>query len=151
MGVLSVELATVRAAEKRRRDAEAAATRQQISLADLERAVIAGVRSVAEYRMQVGALGFSVQDQETLAALLALRVEQDQAARRRREVVERELAVRGLSLSQFERAVVEGVRTLDAYAGWLAEQGYPEVDVATLVALVEIQMVARAAKAPAGA
>ena len=144
--LLARQIAAVREAERLRREAEKAAKRQQISLADLERAVLAGVRSLAEYRIQVQALGFSLADQETLVELLSRRIAADRAARKKREEAEARLAQRGLSLSQMERAVLEGVKTLAEYQAWLADQGYAAEDVAVLVALLEVQLAARVAR-----
>jgi hypothetical protein len=146
VALLTAELAQIRAAEKKRAEAEKAAAKRQISLADLERAVRAGVRSVVEYQGALQALGYSAQDQQTLVALLQLQLRQDQAARAKRQEVETAVAARGLSLSQFERAVLEGIRSLAEYQAWLREQGYGEEDAATLVALLQLELAARAAR-----
>jgi hypothetical protein len=150
--LLTAELAQIRAAEKKRAEAEKAAAKRQISLSDLERAVRLGVRTVVEYQGVLQALGYSAQDQQTLVALLQLQLRQDQAARAKRQEVETAVAARGLSLSQWERAVLEGIRSLAEYQAWLREQGYGEEDAATLVALLQLELAARAAReqAPPG-
>ena len=151
VSMLTAELAEVRAAEARRRAAETAAAKKKISLADLERAVRAGVRSIQEYQGELAALGFSPQDQGTLVALLGLEIAQDTAARLKREQAETTLRARGLSLSQMERAVREGLVTLRAYEAWLKEQGYGVEDVAILSALLEYELEEQAAKQQAQA
>jgi len=144
--MLTAELAAIRAAEKKRAEAEKAAAKRQISLSDLERAVRVGVRSAVEYQGALQALGYSARDQATLMALLQLQMAQDQAARLRQQQVAAEVATRGLSLAQWERAVLEGLRTLAEYRAWLREQGYGEEDAATLVALLQLQLAEQAAR-----
>lgn len=147
--LLTTELAAIRAAEKKRAAAEKAAAKHAISLADLERAVRLGLRSSVEYQAVLRELGYSAQDQATLMGLLQLQLAQDQAARQKRKEAETELVARGLSLSQWERAVLEGVRPVRAYAAWLLDQGYSREDAATLVALLQLELAARAARQPA--
>lgn len=143
--LLSERLREVREAETRRRSAEKVAARRRISLADMEAAVRLGIRTMEEYDGLLVELGLSDSDRQTLRDLLAARMEQDRAARERRTEVEGELVQRGLSLSQFERAVVQGVRTVAEYDEFLAEQGYDEVSRATLVALLQLELMRRAA------
>jgi hypothetical protein len=149
--ILTVELAAIRAAQKKRADAEKTAAKRQISLADLERAVRLGLRTSVEYQAVLRELGYTAQDQATLMGLLQLQLAQDQAARQKRQAAETELVARGLSLSQWEQAVLEGVRSLSAYSAWLLEQGYPREDAATLAALLQLELAARAARQPAPA
>jgi hypothetical protein len=143
---LTAELAQIRAAERKRAAAEKAAAKRQISLPDLERAVRLGLRTMVEYQGVLADLGYGPQDQATLVALLELAVAQDRAARLKREQAETELVQRGLSLSQWERSVLEGIRGMAEYRAWLREQGYGEEDAETLVALLELQLEEQAAR-----
>jgi len=142
--LLTTEISDIRAAERKRVDAEKAAAKRQISLADMERAVRLGLRTLVEYQGVLASLGYGPQDQATLVWLLRLQIAQDQAAQLKRQEAETALAPRGLSLSQFERAVLEGVQSVATYRAWLREQGYGEEDAATLVALLQLELAARA-------
>jgi len=144
LDTLRAELAVAREAQRKRAAAEKEAAARRISLSDLERAVRGGVRSVVEYQGVLRDLGYPAQDQATLMGLLQLQMAQDQAARLKRQEAETALALRGLSLAQWERAVVQGVRTMAAYRAWLAEQGYGIEDAATLVALLQLEIAAGA-------
>jgi hypothetical protein len=142
--LLSAELARTREAERLRRRTEQQAVRRRISLADMETAVRLGIRTMQDYQALLTELGLPERDQETLVALLQERIAQDQAARERRGQVEGELAQRGLSLARAEQAVRSGVWTVAQYEAWLEEQGYDEISRATLVALLQLELAARA-------
>jgi len=125
--------------------------RRGLSLAQFEQAVRDGVRNIVEYGQFLDAQGFSQADRTTLVALLALELQQGAAAKQRRAEIEAELAVRKLSLAQFEKAVLEGVRPFQDYLSFLRAQGYAELDVNTLGSLLSLAMDAAAAKAAAAA
>jgi hypothetical protein len=142
--LLTTEISGIRDAERKRAEAEKAAAKRNITLADIERAVRLGLRTLVEYQGVLASLGYAAQDQSTLVSLLQLQIAQDQAAQLKRQEAETALAPRSLSLSQFERAVVEGLRSSLEYRAWLREQGFGEEDAATLVALLQLDLAARA-------
>jgi hypothetical protein len=144
--LLTTEIAAIRDAERKRADAEKAAAKRGITLADMERAVRLGLRTLVEYQGVLASLGYAPQDIATLVSLLQLQIAQDQAAQQKRLEAETALAPRGLSLAQFERAGLEGVQSVATYRAWLREQGFAEEDVATLTALLQLDLAERAAR-----
>jgi len=133
---LAAELRDVKAAQEAKARAASTLKARGLSLAQFERAVRDGLRSVTEYRLFLEREGFSPPDAATLGALLELEVAQAAAAVRRRAEIEAELGRKQLSLAQFERAVKGGVRRVDEYVAFLRSQGYSELDVGTLVTLL---------------
>jgi hypothetical protein len=145
---LLAEMKQVADAQAKRAAAEAKLAARGLSLAQFERSVRAGVRAIAEYRIFLTSEGFPAADVATLVTLLQLALDQDRAAQDLHPVVEAELQQRNLSLSQFERAVLGGVRTLEEYAEFLLGQGYSDLDTNTLLDLLFQQIEAKAAKTP---
>jgi maltooligosyltrehalose synthase len=76
---------------------------------------------------------------------------QDASAAARREEAIRILATRDLSLSQAEKAVKEGLRTLAQYRAFLKDQGFREEDVAVLSGLLDAEIRRAKAKSAAAA
>jgi hypothetical protein len=143
--LLRGDLAADAAARDRRAQVEAAAKRRKISLADLARGVRAGVRPIADYRRAVADLGFSIEDQDTLEALLKLEMQADADAANRREAAERRLAERRISLSDVEAAVALGIMTPAQYRAVLAREGFPDEDQVVLSELLRVKLAAAAA------
>jgi len=141
---LLAEVAKIREAQQKEAAAAKAAAKRKISLSDFERAVRLGLRTVVEYQALLAELGYGPPDQQTLVQLLQLQMAQDQAAQQKRQEAETTLAARGLSLSQMERAVLEGVKTLAEYRAWLIEQAYAPEDADVLLALLELRLAAQA-------
>jgi hypothetical protein len=142
-GLLAQNISDYREKQRTRAAAQRTAQRRGISLDDLERAVRLGIRSMAEYQATLAQLGFTAQDQATLVALLEYQMAQDRAAQARRDQIEQEVARRGLSLAQMERAVLEGIQTLQDYYAFLRQQGYSQQDAQILGALLELRLAAR--------
>jgi hypothetical protein len=127
-------------ADARRAAAEARAQQRGISLAQLERAVLRGVRSLADYQAELAALGFDGADQATLVELLRVELGDRAAADARRQEAATRAAQRGISLAQLERAVLRGVRSLADYQQQLVALGFPAADVSTLVDLLRVEL-----------
>jgi hypothetical protein len=70
--------------------------------------------------------------------LLQLEIAKDQQAAAERKAAEEKLRAKGLSLEQFRRAVVLGIRSVDAYNTFLVNQGFTADAIATLVAEIEL-------------
>lgn len=137
---LVAELAETRRAQEARRRAGAALKKKGVSLAQMEAAVRQGMRSVYDYGVWLVEQGYTADAAGVLVRLLQSELDQAEAARRRREEIAGELAGRRISLSDQERAVREGIRTMREYVEYLAAQGYPAEDAATLVALLRGEM-----------
>lgn len=120
---------------------------KHISLPDLERAVIAGVRTADDYAAAVKAAGYSAGDVGTLTQLLQLKVDQAAAAAAAHADAEGVATAKGISLGSEEAAVVAGIKSMEDYDALLFALGYDDVDRATLEALLQAKVDAKAAKA----
>lgn len=138
--LLRLQLLDVAAAEAKRAEAEARAQNKGLSLSQMERAVLRGVRSLDDYRALVASLGFAAPDVATLADLLRLEVQEAEAARVRQQEIEREQAQQPLSLSQIRQAVIAELVTLADYRAYLTGLGYQPGDVDVLVSLAMLDL-----------
>lgn len=133
---LAAELAAAKSAQDARARAAPVVKARGLSIAQFERSVRDGLRTTVEYFGFLLSQGFTQSDAQTLTALLELDKQQAAIAAARRAEIEAELAIKQLSLSQFERAVLGGVRRLDEYETFLRAQGYSALDIGTLVTLL---------------
>jgi len=138
--LLRLQLEEHMAAEAQRVEAEQRARVKGLSLAQLERAVLRGVRSIDDYRAMLATLGYVGVDVSTLTDLLRLDLEDADAARLRRAAIEREQAARPLSLAQIQQAVIAELMTLADYAAYLARLGYQQGDQDLLVSLAMLEL-----------
>jgi len=143
--LLLLEIADVQAARARREAAEADAQLRGLSLADVERAVKAGVRSIEDYRARASQLGYTVAAVDDLVELLRLELAQLAEARRRRETIGGELVARNLSIGQLEEAVTKGFQSLDDFIAGVVALGYGLDDAELLAALLAVDLEAKAA------
>lgn len=143
---LLAEIAATREAQARRSQVNTALKAKGLSLSQFERAVLAGLQTVAAYNFWLVSQGFTAIDAATLANLLQLRLDQKRTAEQLRSRVTVELKVRSIALGDFEKAVLEGVRTLPDYIHFLRAQGYSAYDVQTLSALLSGELEEAAAK-----
>lgn len=111
-------------ARRRRDEAAALAAKRQIDLGRFELLVRRGVRSRRQYESLLQDLGLDVAARAVVLDLLDLRIADDRAADEARRQAEAALRNRGLSLEQFRRGVVLGVRSVDDYQRFLVEQGF---------------------------
>jgi hypothetical protein len=121
------------AAQEKKADQAAALARKSISLSTLERAVLAGVTSLDEYRRRLESEGLDAGDVAVMVQLLSDELRDRAAAAAKRAEAQAAAAVRGLSLTQVEKAVRQGLRTPDSYRAWLIDQGFSPEDAALLV------------------
>lgn len=138
--LLAQDIAARRAAEGRRREAERRAGDKQLSLAQFESGVLAGVRTLADYDQFLNQIGFTYVDRPILVGVLRARKAEEEAARERRRQLEARSARRGVALGQFEAAVRAGIRATGDYDQFLNQQGFDQADRAMLVGLVEAQI-----------
>jgi len=137
---LERQLEEVEAARRRREEADLARGARELPLSVVERAARLGVVSVKDYRARLAALGLDELDQAIAVEVLLAEVATVQTQRARRDAVAGELAARGISLGQFERAVKRQIKTLEEYRAFLIGQRYGPEDVITLVGLLEADL-----------
>ena len=142
--LLELDLAEDAAAAVARAAGVAGDRDRELSLAQLERLVKVGDLDLAGFRAQLVTRRYSPDAIDGITRLLALELGELAEQRRARAAVEQDLATRGLSLANAERAVREGVWTLQQFAEFLAEQRYGEETQAVLLALVMLQLEAQA-------
>jgi hypothetical protein len=140
---LARRLEEIQAAQERAKRLEEETAFTELPFATVQRAARLGVLSPDDFRAYLTDRGYTEADRELLVELLLLEVAETQAARARRDVIAQELAARQLSLAQLERAVKFGVKSIDDYRAFVAEQGYGAADVQTLVALLEAELAQR--------
>lgn len=127
-------------------DKKAAAGREQLrsqrpaSLAEVEKAVRLGVRTMDDYRAALKSAGLTASAQDLLAESLQEELDRLAAASARREDLDAEKTVRELSRADMERTVKAGVRTIYDYREFLQKQGYSLLDQAALEDLLLSEM-----------
>jgi hypothetical protein len=108
-----------------------------LSLSQVERAVRLGLLAPDDLRDYLYTRGYEEGDVELLVALVVTDVPDTRAGQQRRAQIATELRTKGLSLADFERGVRRGLRSVDAYAQLLTDQGYGDDDVLLLRQLLE--------------
>jgi hypothetical protein len=148
------ELEASRAAEKKARDAAAAAKRAEVeaarvlarrgSEADLERAVVRGLIPLARLE-EVYAAHY---DPDTVAILVAS-IEQDRvdyvAQQKKRDEAEQRGVSRGIDVGSIDRAVLDGVLTVSQYRDRLRALNFSDADADLLSADLQARVTQRAA------
>jgi len=119
---------------------ESQAAKKGVSLSQLDKAVRAGILTIAEYTQQLRTLNY---DENTVLILTEL-AENDIADATARAQAKAAAAAasndKGATLSQFERAVRLGIRSLADYRSYLASEGYGPDDVALLADTLSKQL-----------
>jgi hypothetical protein len=124
-------------ARARRRELAGEDAGRALTIAQVERAVRAGIRTVEDYGHALTAAGYRDEDRDALQLLLASEIAEARDARARRAALADEIARAGVSLAVLARAVRIGERPLDDYAAALRAAGVQPADVSTLVALLD--------------
>jgi hypothetical protein len=119
---------------------------KSISLPDLEKAVIAGVRTIGDYSAALVGAGYGTGDVHTLTQLVQLKADHAADAAASHADAEGVATQKGISLGEEERAVLAGVKTMANYDALLSALGYDDVDRAVLEALLQAKVDAKAAK-----
>jgi hypothetical protein len=109
---------------KKRAAADAAAKKRQIDLGRFERLVRKGARTMGQYVTLLQSLDVDEAAIPDFVAALELLIDEDAAARAEREKAAASPAPQGLTLEQFRRAVVLGVKTLDQFSAYLIDHRY---------------------------
>lgn len=140
---------TARDAAKDARGAAGAVAKQQgIDLDRFEQLVRRGARTIPQYEALLRSLNRSDAAIADLVELLELKIADDEAARQAREDAAAELALKGLSLDEWRRAVILGLKSRDEFEAFLRAQTFT-VDRQTLLLAELDQAVAEAEAARA--
>jgi hypothetical protein len=142
IGALRLDLAHAEAARAARTTVDARPDAPTLALSTVRRAARLGVVPVPAYQARLEAAGYGADDVAIELDLLLLEIAELQAARRRRQTIDGELAARTLSLGDLEDAVKKGFLTVGQYAGQLQAYGYGADDAALLAALLEASLAA---------
>jgi hypothetical protein len=132
LALLLTEIADIQAARARRDEAPPATAPAGLTLAELERAVKAGVASIGQYRARAVELGKSPAEIETLAAVVEREVQTLAAARTAHDNVALRLAAAGNGIGELDAAVKDGSLDLADYVAALEQLGV-DSDEASLV------------------
>lgn len=133
------------AAQQKRADATRAAAAKNLSLSELDAAVVGGFISPAEYGARLTAAGFAGADVAILQGLVQQKLDAAKDAAAKRTAAAAALQKKGLSLAEEEKAVKAGVQTLDDYKSFLTAQGFNAGDVAILASTLAASISATAA------
>ena len=117
------------AARARRNQIEQTIDDPTLSLAQVERAVRLGIFAPDDLRRYLLDRGYSTADADVIVEIAVAAIPDLRAGANRRDTITAELAAKGISLGDYERAVKRGIRTIDEYAALLTEQGYGADDV----------------------
>lgn len=136
-------------ARRRRELADQKAAAAGLSLAQLDAAVLRGVITFADYDARLAAAGVGDVDRAILAQLVNVKLAELADERARRDANEAKARARGLSLGDFERAVLAGLKTLDEYAAALIRAGFEPAAATTMRELLALDVETRQAAAAA--
>jgi hypothetical protein len=112
------------AARAVRDKAAAAAGKRGIDLGRFEQLVRRGVRTIAEYTALLRSLDFNDAAIADMSELLRLQIGEDADTRAARADAEATTNARGLSVDEFRRAVILGLKTDDEFAEFLMQQHF---------------------------
>jgi hypothetical protein len=131
---LAAKLHDQDAAAAKRARAEQDAKIKHIDLGRFERLVRRGIRTIAQYSALLGSLGYDDASIAGMVALLQADIADDAAARKLRDDARNKPAGVDLTLEQFRRAVLLGVRSDQDFQTYLVRQKYTSDAQTVLVA-----------------
>jgi hypothetical protein len=135
VALLQAQIQSDAAALVKEQAAAAKASAKGLSLSQMESAVIDGLLSLADFSAQLAALGFAAADADVLVGLLQVRIANANAIAQKKQAATSQLAAKGLSLAELERAVRLGVLTVPQFAQELTAAGMSPADVQLLSAI----------------
>lgn len=121
----------------------------ELTLAQMERAVVLGLAVPDELRAWLLDRAYDPEDVELIVALALARIPDVRNGEEVEARVERELAAQRIQLGDLKRAVKRGLRTLDDYAADLASRGIGAGDVELLGILLAEELALDLACSPA--
>ncbi len=120
---VAAQLADQEAARADRAKAEAAAKVRRIDLARFELLVRRGVRAMSEYAALLLSLGFDDASRAAMVELLQLRIADDATAAAERQARDAAKRAGELTIDQYRRAVLLGVKTIEDFERFLVTEG----------------------------
>jgi hypothetical protein len=144
---LLAELAATKAAEAKQATIAATLGNKGVSLAQEQQLVKDGISTLDAYTAFLRTQGYSDQLAAQLTQLLSDQMSQAATAAQKHALAEARAAQKNISLASEEKAVVDGIRSLDDYDALLVNLGFNPTDQATLIALLELRMPAAATPA----
>lgn len=96
---------------------------RNLSIAELEQAVLAGELEVSAFDSYLAKVHYADDDRRLLVRLVRDKLEDQAAAKAKRDAAEKLAAAKQVSLADWERAVRLEVRTIAQYAGFLERLG----------------------------
>jgi hypothetical protein len=145
-GLLVDRLAAWGAAKTLLDQVDATASAAGLDLGALESDVLDGTSTIDDYTAALRGLGVADADVATLTDVLQQRVTAAGDAAQLAAGIDAALKLKQLSLSQWDAAVLDGLRTTDDYSAFLLAQGYAPSDAGVLVAIVQRKLDAQAGK-----
>src|SRR5579872_2817944 len=144
---LLAEIAKTKKAQTAATGAATALAKKNISLPEIEQAVIAGLEPITVYTTTLTQNGYSAADAHTLTELLQLKVDHAQELARLHVDADGKATQKGISLASLEASIVAGSATMEQYDTVLQDLGYDSVDRDLLEKLLQAKVTAAAAKA----
>jgi hypothetical protein len=140
LALLQHDIERTQLAEQHQAEAAAKLKNRVPSLADLKRGVELGIRTMADYQLALQTAGFNADAQELMASLLQDQIDMKKAAAERKAQLDLQPSEREVSRADFEKAVKQGIKTIDDYSELLQQRGYGAEDQAILVDLLSKQL-----------
>lgn len=144
---LLAEVAKEKKTQAAANGATVALAKKNISLPDIEKAVIAGLQPITSYTDTLTANGYSDADAQTLTQLLQLKVDHAAQVTAAHADAVGNATQKGISLAAEEAAVIAGDLTMADYDTLLTQLGYDAIDRGVLEQLLQTKVAAAAAKA----
>lgn len=133
-----------READARKREIAERQSRQELSLAQVERAVVRGIMTVQQYDEFLTANKVITEDRAVLVELIQEDRAQYVANQQRQTDAEQRLAAKGLSLAQLQKAVELRAISYEEFQETLEKQGLSSHDIQILVAETRADITERA-------
>jgi hypothetical protein len=124
VNTLTAQLQATADAKDARDQAAAAAKIRQLNLGQFETLVRRGHKTMADYEQFLETIGIEEASRAALLDLLQIKIDDDVAARTARAAADARLASKGLSLEQFRRGVLLGVKTDAEFQRFMVDNGF---------------------------
>lgn len=120
--------------------AKAAAAVKHVDTTQEERAVLLGTQTIQQYAAFLDAHNFTPEDRDVLVNELQARLTAAQATAATKAAAAKKAATQGINLTQLERLVRAGIKTVADYQAALANLGYSASDQQAMVQYLQLQM-----------
>jgi hypothetical protein len=144
---LLAEVATTKAAQTKAAAVASQLDGKGVSLAQEQQLVKDGISTLDAYTAFLQTQGYSAAVAAQLTQLLSDQMAQDATAAQKHALAAARAAQKNISLADEEKAVVDGIRSMDDYQALLVNLGFNATDQDTLIALLEKRMPATATPA----